>query len=344
MIRGAAQAIRLETGGTGRTFFGVEHSLTGRRWAERLGAAGSVAATAIAQKHALPDVIARVLAGRDVPVDDVPGFLDPTLRRLMPDPAVLTDMSRAAERIAAAITAGEPIAIFGDYDVDGAASAALFARFLRAQGRDATIYIPDRIFEGYGPNVEAMRSLAAKGARLVIAVDCGTGSFEAIEAANALGVDTVVIDHHQTGAALPPAYALVNPNRQDDLSGLGYLAAAGVTFLTLVAINRRLRVLGWYGSTRAEPDLLGWLDLVALATVCDVVPLIGLNRAFVTKGLLTSGAAREPRPRGACRRRPAERSGGPLRPRLPARPAHQRGRADRRCGSRCAAAREQRSA
>ena len=235
-----------------------------------------------------------MLAGRGVTADEAPAFLDPTLKSLMPDPSVLTDMEPLAARIADAIAAGEKIAIFGDYDVDGATSAALMARFLRAQGIDPSIYIPDRLFEGYGPNPEAMRGLAEADNRLVIAVDCGTSSFEALETARGLGLDVVVIDHHQTGAELPPATALVNPNRQDDLSGLGHLCAAGVTFLAIVAINRLLRQRGWYGAGRSEPDLLQWLDLVALGTVCDVVPLVGLNRAFVAKGLKTLDSRRNP--------------------------------------------------
>jgi single-stranded-DNA-specific exonuclease len=269
-----------------RSFLGVDRSLTGRRWVDRLDAEGTSAALAIAQRHRLPDLVARVLAGRGVAVDDAPTFLDPTLKSLMPDPSVLTDMDKAAARIADAVTEGEKIAIFGDYDVDGASSSALLARFLRHQGLDPAIYIPDRIFEGYGPNVEALKTLRAAGAQLLITVDCGTTSFEALDTAQGLGLEVVVIDHHQTGAALPPAAAIVNPNRQDDLSGLGHLAAVGLTFMTAVAVNRELRARGWYAGGRPEPDVFAWLDLVALGTVCDVVPLTGLNRAFVAKGLL----------------------------------------------------------
>jgi len=226
-----------------------------------------------------------VLAGRGVSAEAAPEFLDPTLKSLMPDPSSLTDMDRLAERLADAVAASETIAIFGDYDVDGASAAALLTRFLRTQGGKPQIYIPDRLFEGYGPNPDAVRSLAAAGNSLVIAVDCGTSSFEAFETARDLGLDVVVIDHHQSGTDLPPTKALVNPNRQDDLSGLGYLCAAGLTFLAVVAVNRLLRQRGWYSNDRPEPDLLEWLDLAALGTVCDVVPLIGLNRAFVSKGL-----------------------------------------------------------
>ena len=269
----------------GRAFLGVERSLTGRRWSERLGDAGAVVARTIAQRHAIPEIVACVLAGRGIAPDDAPAFLDPSLKRLMPDPSTLTDMDKAAARIADAVVTGESVAIFGDYDVDGAASSALLARFLRAQGIEPVIYIPDRLFEGYGPNAEALQKLAAGGARLVICVDCGSTSGEALAAGRAAGLDILVIDHHQIGEALPPALAVVNPNRADDLSGLGHLAAVGVTFLTVVAVNRVLRARGWYGAARPEPELLRWLDLVALGTVADVVPLTGLNRAFVAKGL-----------------------------------------------------------
>jgi len=269
-----------------RTFLNVSKSVTGRRWFERLDGETAKAALAIAQRNELPDLVARVMAGRGVTPDGAASFLDPTLKALMPDPAVLTDMDRAAGRIADAIIAGERIAIFGDYDVDGATSSALLSRFLRAQGLDPTIYIPDRIFEGYGPNPDAIRKLGEAGHSLIVTVDCGTTSFESLDTARTLGLDVVVIDHHQTGEALPPAVALVNPNRADDLSGLGYLCAAGLTFLTLVAVNRALRLRGWYGDAKPAPDLLQWLDLAALGTVCDVVPLVKLNRAFVCKGLI----------------------------------------------------------
>ncbi len=239
----------------------------------------------MAQRHEIPDLVSRVLAGRGVGVDDAPTFLTPSIRALMPDPSVLTDMDAVAARIADAIAAAEKVAIFGDYDVDGATSSALLARFLREQGLDPTIYIPDRIFEGYGPNSEAMRVLASAGHTLIVTVDCGTTSIEAIATAREAGLDVLVVDHHQAGSELPPANALVNPNRQDDLSGLNQLCAVGLTFMTVIAVNRLLRMRGWYGAGRAEPDLLAWLDLVALGTVCDVVPLTGLNRAYVAKGL-----------------------------------------------------------
>lgn len=294
-----------------RTFLGVKKSLTGNRWAERLTIEGAANALTIAQRHQVPDIVARVLAGRGVAADDVPAFLDPTVRSLMPDPSTLTDMDKAAARIADAIMASSKIVIFGDYDVDGASSSALLARFLRHQGSEAEIYIPDRLFEGYGPNVEAIKSLAAGGAQLIVCVDCGSTSFDALQTAADLRVPVVVLDHHEVGVSLPPAQAIVNPNRQDDLSGLGYLAAVGVTFVTVVAINRLLRLRGWYGEGRAVPDLLQWLDLAALGTVCDVVPLVGLNRALVTKGMLAM-AHRDNR--GIAALADVARLGGPIAP------------------------------
>jgi single-stranded-DNA-specific exonuclease len=269
-----------------RHFLGVEHSATGRTWRDRLDERGSARALAIVQRHQLPELLARILAGRGVEVDEAVGFLDPTVKLLMPDPSVLTDMPVAAARLADAVTRGEKVAIFGDYDVDGASSAAVLARFLRHGGLDPIIHIPDRIFEGYGPNIEAIRSLAGAGATLLVTVDCGTTSHEPLMEAQRLGLATIVIDHHQADETLPPALAVVNPNRLDDLSGLGYLAAVGLVFMVVVAANRELRTRGFWAAPRREPDLLGWLDLVALGTVADVVPLKGLNRAFVAKGLL----------------------------------------------------------
>jgi single-stranded-DNA-specific exonuclease len=269
-----------------RLFLGVENSATGRAWRDRLDERGSARALAIAQRHDLPELLARILAGRNVEADAVDAFLDPTIKRSMPDPFVLTAMREAAARIADAVTRSESVAIFGDYDVDGATSAALLARYLRHCGIEPIIHIPDRIFEGYGPNVEAVRSLAQRGATLLVCVDCGTTSIEPLAEARKLGVDVVVIDHHQADEVLPPAVAIVNPNRRDDLSGLGHLAAVGLVFMTVVAINRVLRERGCWTADRPEPDLLAFLDDVALGTVADVVPLIGLNRAFVAKGLV----------------------------------------------------------
>jgi single-stranded-DNA-specific exonuclease len=296
---------------SGRAFLGVERSLSGRRWVERLDERGTAAALAIAQRLEVPDIVARVLAGRGVPADQAADFLAPKLRALLPDPSSLSGMDAAAARIADAIVSGERVAIFGDYDVDGATSAALLARFLRHQGLQPAIYIPDRLFEGYGPNVAAVRKLGGDGARLIVTVDCGSTSPEALGVARDLGIDVVVIDHHALGEHLPPAVAVVNPNRQDDLSGLGYLAAVGVTFLTIIAINRLLRSRGWYANGRVEPDLMQWLDLVALGTVADVVPLAGLNRALVVAGL--AAIARRSNP-GLAALSVAARVNGPVSP------------------------------
>ena len=265
-----------------RPFLGVARSATGRRWVgpgpevERLG-------LAIAQATGLPEIVGRVLAGRGVAPETAEAFLNPTLRALMPDPSVVADMDRAAERLARAVMRGERVAVFGDYDVDGAASVALLRGWLAALGIEATAYIPDRIDEGYGPNVPAMEALA-KAHDLILCVDCGTLSFEPVAAARAAGADVIVADHHLAGETLPEAFAVVNPNRHDDESGLGYLCAAGVVFLLLVAANRDLRRLGRVSRDQA-PDLMAFLDLVAVATVADVAPLTGLNRALVRQGL-----------------------------------------------------------
>ncbi|VIO74950.1 single-stranded-DNA-specific exonuclease RecJ [Bradyrhizobium ivorense] len=269
-----------------QAFLGVTRSLTGKLWRDRLDARGAARALAIVQRHNLPEMLARVLAGRDVEIDAVADFLDPTIRKLMPDPHTVTEMEAAAKRIADAAVRGEKVAIFGDYDVDGATSAALLAWHLRHSGLDPLIHIPDRLFEGYGPNTEAVRGLAAKGATLLVTVDCGTTSIEPLAEAKRLGLSVVVIDHHQTGDELPAVDALVNPNRPDDLSGLGHLAAVGLVLVTLVAVNRDLRQRGFWTAEMPEPDLLGMLHHVALGTVADVAPLIGLNRAFVAKGLI----------------------------------------------------------
>ncbi|WP_155294020.1 single-stranded-DNA-specific exonuclease RecJ [Rhizobium rhizogenes] len=269
-----------------RAFLGVERSVSGNRWVSRLDQAGQNRALAMAQTYGLPDLIARVLAGRGVGVDEAMAFLDPTIRSLMPDPYLLTDCEKAAGRLLRAVKTGETVAIFGDYDVDGAASSALLYRFLTHFGVPASIYIPDRIFEGYGPNPAAINQLIDNGATLIVTVDCGSTSFESLEAAKARNIDVVVIDHHQVAHELPHCHALVNPNREDDLSGQGHLCAAGVVFLVLVAALRQLREAG--DARVRSIDLLAWLDIVALATVCDVVPLKGLNRAYVVKGLIAA--------------------------------------------------------
>ncbi|MFE3837524.1 single-stranded-DNA-specific exonuclease RecJ [Pseudogemmobacter sonorensis] len=257
-------------------FLGVETSLTGRRWTGPAPALERLA-EALAQDTGLPLPLCRLLAARGVAPEQAAGFLAPQLRDLLPDPRGLRDMERAAARIRAALSARERIAIFADYDVDGGASAALLLDWLRALGHDATLYIPDRIDEGYGPNVPAMQALA-RSHSLIVCVDCGTLSHEAIAAASP--AEVVILDHHLATETLPGAIAVVNPNRQDEDGRLSHLCAAAVVFLLLVEANRQLRAEGVSG-----PDLLRLLDLVALATVADVAPLVGVNRAFVRQGL-----------------------------------------------------------
>ncbi|MBY5973307.1 single-stranded-DNA-specific exonuclease RecJ [Ferrimonas balearica] len=256
-------------------FLDVSSSLTGRRWVgpgpeiERLS-------EAIVQTDHLPDPLARVLARRGVEPGQTEAFLDPKLGALLPDPRSLQDMETAAARFLRAVKRGERIAIFADYDVDGGSSAALLIDWLRAMGRQATLYIPDRIDEGYGPNVPAMQELG-RNHDLILCVDCGTLSHEPVAAA---GCDVVILDHHLGGETLPDCVAVVNPNRQDEDGALAHLCAAAVVFLMLVEANRQMRADGTAG-----PDLMGMLDLVALATVADVAPLLGVNRALVRQGL-----------------------------------------------------------
>ncbi len=265
---------------------GVTHSLTGQSW--HMADADERLVQACAQRHAIPDVVARVLLARGVGIDEAPGFLNPTIRALLPELPRLRDLDVAVERLARAITNGERIAVFGDYDVDGATSTALMLRFLRAVGADAGYYIPDRILEGYGPNEQAMRTLKDEGAAVVVTVDCGTTAPAPLAAAKLMGLDVIVVAHPQADAVLPACAALVNPNRQDEDEDLrrqfGHLAAVGVAFLLVAGVNSALDSVAWFKS-RTRPNPLDWLDLVALGTVCDVVPLKGLNRAFVTQGL-----------------------------------------------------------
>jgi len=271
--------------GPERAFLGVETSLTGRRWIGPTGAEDRLS-EAMAQITRLPLPLCRTLVRRGVAPDEAGRFLAPQLRDLLPDPMGLRDMGVAADRLLQAVNSRQRIAILGDYDVDGGASSALLIIWLRALGLQATLYIPDRIDEGYGPNVPAMAALA-RDHDLILCVDCGTLSHEPIAAAR--GADVVVLDHHLGAETLPPALAVVNPNRQDEDGTLGHLCAASVVFLLLVEANRRLRAAGVQG-----PDLMGLLDLVALATVADVAPLIGVNRALVRQGLTVM--ARRERP------------------------------------------------
>ncbi|NOT39032.1 MAG: single-stranded-DNA-specific exonuclease RecJ, partial [Alphaproteobacteria bacterium] len=264
-------------------FLNVARSALGRRWVERPHDPSQ--ALSLAQRLKTAEIVGRLLVGRGVDPAHAESYLNPSLKTDLPNPSIVKDMDAAAARLADAVQKGERIAIFGDYDVDGATSSALLARYLRGVGADAVIYIPDRISEGYGPNIPAMTKLARDGAKVIVTVDCGTQAHAALAAAKAEGADVVICDHHLPGETLPEAFAIANPNRHDDTSGLGQLAAVGVAFLLCVALNRTLRDIGWF-ATREEPDLRKWLSIVALGTVADVVPLKGVNRAFVMRGLV----------------------------------------------------------
>lgn len=288
-------------------FLNVSSSASGKSWRDRLDVAARRTAKAISQQTGLSEIVARILAARGVEVDGAEAFLAPTIRDLMPDPSTLTDMDATAERLADAIRNREQIALFGDYDVDGASSCALMLRYLRFFGLEPLCYIPDRIFEGYGPNIGAIDKLIEQGCELLIMLDCGTTSTKAIAHARERGCDVLVLDHHLAEGELPEANALVNPNRANDISQLGYLCAAGVTFMALVATSRVLRNRGESGL----PDLMAYSDLVALATICDVVPLRGVNRAFVHRGI---EIMREGRNLGIANLALAARITGPLTP------------------------------
>lgn len=263
----------------------VEKSLTGKRWALRLDAAGERTAESLSQKFDLPEITARVMAGRGINEDTAAAFLNPTLAGDLPDPHTLKDMEKAANRLADAIEKGEGVGVFGDYDVDGATSSALLSRYFKAvTDLPLEVYIPDRQREGYGPNTEALLAMADKGAKVIITVDCGTLSFEPLAAAKKAGVDVIVADHHKAETKLPEAFAVINPNRLDEDNDLGNLAAVGVVYLLIIALNRTLRGRGHF-KDRDEPNLVSMLDIVALGTVADVVALTGLNRTFVRQGL-----------------------------------------------------------
>ncbi|MDX1974784.1 MAG: single-stranded-DNA-specific exonuclease RecJ [Rickettsiales bacterium] len=257
----------------------ITTSLTGKRW--QIRAADERQVLSYMQKYGLPELVCRLLSARGIAYEAVEGFLNPNLKTQLPDPSHLLDMDKAAARVVAAIANQEKIAIFGDYDVDGATSSALLLRFLRQVGaKSPIVYIPDRMSEGYGPNTPAMLKLKEQGVSLVITVDCGTMAFEPLQAAYDVGLDVIVVDHHMGEARKPAAYAIVNPNRLDETSEHRQMAAVGVSFLLAVAVNRLLREQG-----KKTADLLAFLDLVALGTICDVVPLTGVNRAFVAQGL-----------------------------------------------------------
>lgn len=256
---------------------------------------------ACAQRHRLPEPVARVICTRGIDLETVPGWLAPKIRDQMPDPSTLVDLDVAVERIAAAVRGGETIGIIGDYDVDGLTSTALVAGYLEAVGAPVAIHIPDRLGEGYGPSVAGVDHLKAQGATLLLTLDCGTTAHEPLAHAAAVGLETVIIDHHTAEPRVPVALAMVNPNRLDETGHLKQLAAVGVSFMVLAGLTRRLRALGWFGNDRLEPDLRAGLDLVALGTVCDIVPLTGLNRAFVSAGLQVLAKRRRPGLRSLAR-------------------------------------------
>ena len=269
----------------------VERSLTGKSW--RLAAERPDIARAISQQHGLPEIVGRVLAARGLGDADVDGFINPRLRDWLPDPSHLLDLDRAVERLVDAVKNRETVGLLGDYDVDGATSTALVARYLQALGVPTEVRIPDRLSDGYGPNEAALASLRDSGCRLILCLDSGTTAFEPLEAARAMGLEVIVVDHHSAEATLPPVLAVINPNRLDQTSPLGHLAAVGVAFVLLVGLGRALRASG-HGGAADLPNLLGALDLVALGTVCDVVPLLGLNRAFVVQGIKVAEAGGNP--------------------------------------------------
>ncbi|MGB9649321.1 MAG: DHH family phosphoesterase, partial [Stellaceae bacterium] len=244
---------------------GVERSACGRRW--RLRNSDARAGEAIAERLAVPEIVGRLLAQRGIDLDHAPGFLAPRLRDQLPDPSHLRDMDAAVARLARAVHDAETIGVFGDYDCDGATSAALLTRFFAATGTRTRVYVPDRLSEGYGPNTQALLSLREEGVRLVVTVDCGTTAHLPLADAEKAGIEVIVIDHHVAEPLLPRAVAVVNPNRLDETSPHGALAAVGIAFLLVVAVNRELRRAGWYDAARTEPNLLQWLDLVALGTV-----------------------------------------------------------------------------
>ncbi|OSZ70554.1 single-stranded-DNA-specific exonuclease RecJ [Sphingomonas sp. IBVSS1] len=266
-----------------RPVFGISTSLTGQRWAWRGGLPPGDGLDGRGDDELLHHLF-RTRGGEPA---DFARLKSPTLRDWLPDPSIFADMDRAAERLAEALARDEMIVVYGDYDVDGATSAAVLIRYLRSCGGKVGHYIPDRLLEGYGPSAEALVALKQAGADLVVTVDCGTQGFAALDAAKAAGLDVIVVDHHKASTALPPAVALVNPNRLDeaaDAAQFGHLAAVGMAFLLAVALNRLLRARGWFAH-RDEPNLMALIDLVALGTVADVAALRGLNRAFVTQGL-----------------------------------------------------------
>jgi len=259
-------------------------SVSGKNWLFKKFDTSDIAK--FAETYSLSEIVAKLLSIRKKNIENISLFLNPKIKNLLPNPLHLKDMKNAVDRIYKSISKNELIGIFGDYDVDGASSTALLTRYFLSINQQVQTYIPDRQKEGYGPNIDGFNFLIHRGVKIIFTVDCGTSAFEPIKTAQKANVDVIVLDHHQSDIKLPPACAIINPNRYDDNSGLNYLCAAGVCFVFLVALNKKLREVNWFKKNKiVEPNILNFLDLVSLATVCDVVPLIGLNRAIVKQGL-----------------------------------------------------------
>ena len=259
-------------------------SVTGKNWLYKKF--DSLEAARYAENYSLDEITAKLLAIRKKNIENIDLFLNPKIKNLLPNPFILKDMNNAVDRTYKSILNNDLVGIFGDYDVDGATSSAILSRYFSSINKKSITYIPDRSREGYGPSTEAFKKLISDGAKIIFTVDCGTLSYGPITSAKKLNIDVIVLDHHQSEVKLPSAYAIVNPNRYDDTSGLNYLCAAGVCFVFLVALNKKLREVNWFKKNEIpEPNILNLLDLVSLGTICDVVPLIGLNRAIVKQGL-----------------------------------------------------------
>ena len=239
----------------------------------------------ISQKFEVSNLIAKLFSIRNISIDDIASYLNPTLKDNMPDPNILMDMEKACERILVALKNNEKIAIFGDYDVDGSTSTSCLIKYFNLLGVEVVYHIPDRFTEGYGPNKEAFQKFIDQNINIIFTLDCGTLAYNEIKFAKVNNIDVIVIDHHQPEINLPEAYAMINPNRLDDTTNLGYLAAVGVTFMFIVGLNRKLRESKWFDNILKEPNIISLLDMVSLGTICDVVPLVGINRLLVQKGL-----------------------------------------------------------
>ena len=259
-------------------------SVSGKNWILKKFSQSDI--SFLKENFFLDEITAKLLSIRNIKKEDISNFLNPSIKNFLPNPNTILDMEKSSLRTVKTIENKEKIGIFGDYDVDGATSTAILGKYFNELGQSYEIYIPDRRTEGYGPSIKGFKYLIDKGVKIIFTVDCGTLSFDAIEFAKDKEIDVIILDHHQSEINLPKAYSIVNPNRLDDKSQLQYLCAAGVTFMFLISINTHLRSKGWFkNNLKKEPDLLEYLDLVSLGTVCDVVPLIGLNRAIVKQGL-----------------------------------------------------------